>query len=480
MNNETIAKISAELDAALSGRKFGRIFVPSNLRLIIDFRLPDQRFLLASAEPGSSRVHLVSRRPRDLERASGTPGGFVLGLRKRLAGATVTGVGKLPEERVLAVRMSNENDLGEEESFTLVFQMTGRSSNVFLLDSRDHVLDRLRATAGTGQEVGDVYSPPERVRPAGGESPDPFSATLTTGISEAVDTFYLDKEARDAFEAKVRDARAKLSKERAKRKSLIGKLEADLLSHGDPEAWKHRAEVLLANVGDAKRADGGFLVKDFFAESLPEILIDADEGESVTQAAERCFRRYTKARNARAQIAERMTELERELTELDARTALLECAAEEGDEGFFDDAGKPKTGGGRKPKDAPKIPGVRVFTSSDGYAILVGKGSKDNDHLTFKVAKSFDTWLHAADYPGSHVVVRNTDKNSEIPTGTLLQAAQLAAFYSDARNQGKAAVNYTLKKFVNKPRGAAPGLVSLSGFKTVLVEPMVPDAVSKE
>ncbi|MCA1589333.1 MAG: NFACT RNA binding domain-containing protein [Acidobacteria bacterium] len=106
--------------------------------------------------------------------------------------------------------------------------------------------------------------------------------------------------------------------------------------------------------------------------------------------------------------------------------------------------------------------------------MLVGKKAKDNDYLTFRMAKSLDTWMHAADYPGSHVVVRNPNRR-EIPQKTLLEAAQLAAFYSQARRHPKAAVHYTQKKFVNKPRGAAPGLVSLASFKTILVEPKVPD-----
>jgi len=90
------------------------------------------------------------------------------------------------------------------------------------------------------------------------------------------------------------------------------------------------------------------------------------------------------------------------------------------------------------------------------------------------VARSLDLWLHAADYPGSHVVVKNPNRK-DVPHQTLLEAAQLAAFYSDAREQTKAAVNYTQKKFVNKPRGAAPGLVRLASFKTILVVPHVPE-----
>ncbi len=128
---------------------------------------------------------------------------------------------------------------------------------------------------------------------------------------------------------------------------------------------------------------------------------------------------------------------------------------------------------GRKKKIEAAFKGARRFISSDGFEILVGKKAKDNDYLTFRIAKSLDLWMHAADYPGSHVVIRVPNRK-ELPNRTLVEAAQLAAFYSDAREKPKAAVNYTQKKFVNKPKRAAPGLVSLASFKTILVEPKVP------
>ena len=94
------------------------------------------------------------------------------------------------------------------------------------------------------------------------------------------------------------------------------------------------------------------------------------------------------------------------------------------------------------------------------------------------IRELIDTWMHAADYPGSHVVIRNPNRR-DVPQRTLVEAAQLAAFYSQGKTQPKAAVHYTQKKFVNKPRGAAPGLVSLATFKTILVEPIVGGAKLK-
>src|SRR4029453_7742070 len=126
----------------------------------------------------------------------------------------------------------------------------------------------------------------------------------------------------------------------------------------------------------------------------------------------------------------------------------------------------------RKKKIETAFKGARRFVSSDGLEILVGKKAPDNDYLTFRIARSLDLWLHAADYPGSHVVIRRAGRK-EVPHTTLIEAAELAAFYSDARGQSKAAVRYTEKKFVNKPKRSAPGLVSLASFRTIMAEPRV-------
>ena len=96
---------------------------------------------------------------------------------------------------------------------------------------------------------------------------------------------------------------------------------------------------------------------------------------------------------------------------------------------------------------------------------------KSYDFITFRVARPQDVWLHAADYPGSHVVIRNPRRDS-VPHRTIIEAAEVAAFYSQAKRESKAAVHYTERKFVTKPPKAKPGLVRLSSFKTLFVEPL--------
>jgi predicted ribosome quality control (RQC) complex YloA/Tae2 family protein len=100
----------------------------------------------------------------------------------------------------------------------------------------------------------------------------------------------------------------------------------------------------------------------------------------------------------------------------------------------------------------------------------VGKNDRDNDALTFRIARPQDIWMHAADYPGSHVIIRNPTR-AEVPHRAIIEAAEIAAFYSQAKREAKAAVHYTEKKFVSKPPRSKPGLARMASFKTIMVEP---------
>lgn len=107
----------------------------------------------------------------------------------------------------------------------------------------------------------------------------------------------------------------------------------------------------------------------------------------------------------------------------------------------------------------------------EGFEVLVGRGSEDNDHLTFEVADPHDLWLHVGGgTPGSHVLVKNPDK-AEVPRAVIERAAQLAAWYSKARGAPRVEVHYCRAGDVVKPRGAPAGLVELARWKAIKVKP---------
>ncbi|HYN85411.1 MAG TPA: NFACT RNA binding domain-containing protein, partial [Pyrinomonadaceae bacterium] len=393
--------------------------------------------------------------------------------------------------------------VGGAHAPALVAQLTGRSANLFLLDDAGRVLDSLRPARGAGQETGDIYAPPAQPRdstrteardsaqvttpPAerAADAPPDARGRFAT-LSEALDDFYTRRVRERAFDARASALAARLRQAAEKRRKLLRNLERDRAAHGDADEHRRVGDLLLANIATAERRGGAVRLTDYYADGAPTIEIEIDEQRTLQEEAAARFSRYAKARRAAEEIARRLDALTAELAALEELQARLTDVAESRDEAAleaFEDEARAATGegprrrvedegrAGRRQKKAESVPGVRRYRSTDGYEVLVGRGARDNDHLTFRVARPSDVWLHAADYPGSHVVVRNHLRGKEVPHRTVVEAAQLAAHFSQARKDAKVAVHYTERKFVSKIKGGAPGLVRLSSFRTLMVEP---------
>lgn len=271
------------------------------------------------------------------------------------------------------------------------------------------------------------------------------------------------------------EPRRKLQSSIRKAERLLRNLDADTEKHGDADRWRKFGELLLANISSARRDGDTIFLKDLYSENEPEISIAGESRYSINEIADAYFRRYAKARNAAGIIDDRRRSTLKSLDELRLKLAVIDAAVLDGDLAYLRSLAekpRPVRQQSKKTKQEQTYKGVRRFVSSDGFEIWVGKKATDNDHLTFRMARSLETWLHTADYPGSHVVIRDSGK-TKVPERTLVEAAQLAAFYSNAREHGKASVRYTQRKFVHKPKKAPPGMVSLSSFKTIIVEPGV-------
>jgi predicted ribosome quality control (RQC) complex YloA/Tae2 family protein len=498
MNEQLISEVVEELRPALAGRRWGKVFQLSGGTLVVDFRTGDGRYLLLSAEPARPRLHLIARTVRELERAALAPTPFALILRKALGGAALRALTKDEGERVVRFEFNVPDAAGEERAATLVAQLTGRSSNLLLLDEHGRVVATLRPSRGAGQAEGETYSPPQKQAGAGARDPhtdegrtkearktSDFERAGSASLSGALDRHYLRLDAEHAFDARAAAAGSRLRQQIAGLRKLRDNLARDLAGHGDASEHKRAGDLLLANTGTAVRSGGTVRLTDFYAEDAPTVELEIDEHRTLQEEAAHRFARYTKAKRAAREISERLEKARVELFALEEKRDELERIVAARDDDALaafaggDASGKagpgraqtPARAKGSKKQSAEKGRALRRYRSSDGYEIVVGRGARENDELTFRVARSYDTWMHAADYPGSHVVVRARGRDDSVPHRTLVEAARLAAHFSQARKDSKVAVNYTQRKFVTKPRGAAPGLVYLSSFRTLLVEP---------
>jgi predicted ribosome quality control (RQC) complex YloA/Tae2 family protein len=309
-------------------------------------------------------------------------------------------------------------------------------------------------------------------------------AVSFASANEAMSRFQTFLDERAAVRALQQRIQTHLTTRRRKLEALLANLDRETAKYAKTEQWQRQGELLLANAHQAILTENGtFLVVNFFDETEELVEIDTAGKKEPQEAAEHYFRLARKGRHARSSIEARRPAILAELQSLHAtRNLANEATSHAPLEALALSLGlaapltaspaKPPAAG-RPPEKREAIPGVRRYRSSDGFEILVGRTDRDNDHLTNRIARSHDLWLHAADYPGSHVILRNP-RRLPIPFRSLQEAAQLAAKFSQAREAPKVAVHYCEKKFVTKPKGFPPGQVRLASFKTILVEPGEP------
>lgn len=294
-------------------------------------------------------------------------------------------------------------------------------------------------------------------------------------LSEALEVYYGTRDARDRLSQKsaamLRTLKNQL--ERCQRKLA---LQTEELSSAEKmEEYRRMGEAINANLYRLKKGMEEAVLPDWSDPDGGTITVPMDIRLTPSQNAQRYFKKYQKARSARdvaaeqrAKTLEEMDYLEGMLLDVDkcvGESELEEIRQELVRTGYLK-----KVTNRRQQRQLPKSKPYR-YRSSDGIEILVGKNAAQNDRLTLE-AKPEEMWLHAKDMPGSHVIIR---REGEIPRETLKEAALLAAWYSKGQRSSLVPIDYTLRKYVKKPSGSAPGKMIYTHHKTAYMTPEEPE-----
>ena len=280
----------------------------------------------------------------------------------------------------------------------------------------------------------------------------------------------------------TRDARDRLNQKSASMvRMLKGQLdrcqrklalqEEELSSAERMEEYRRMGEVINANLYQLKKGMTEAVLPDWNDPDGGTITVPMDIRLTPSQNAQKYFKKYQKARSAREVAAQQR---DKTLEEMDYLEGMLldvdKCVGESELEEIRQELVRTgymkKTANRRQQRQLPGSKPYR-YQSDDGIEILVGKNAAQNDRITLG-AKPEETWLHAKDMPGSHVIIC---REGEIPLTTMKQAALLAAWYSKGQRSSLVPVDYTLRKYVKKPSGAAPGKVIYTHQKTAYMTP---------
>jgi ribosomal quality control pathway NFACT family protein/fibronectin-binding protein A (FbpA) len=267
---------------------------------------------------------------------------------------------------------------------------------------------------------------------------------------------------RDALRRALVKAIARLDRRVAAVQGDLGRIQG---AASDAE----RARLFVAQAAQAPRGATKLVAIDWSSgEGKPvEIALDPARGAQEQLAAlfKRARRlkeggriaveRLADARKARSALASLVDVIEtRPDAALDRLAAEARAAAPR--DFRFESSGASRAGP-RSRVQAPHPP-YRTFTGMSGARIFVGRGAAHNDALTFRIASPHHLWLHAKNRSGAHVVVP-LEKGQTCPADVLVEAAHLAAHFSEAREEVLVEVQYTPRRYLRKPRGSAPGLV---------------------
>ena len=291
-------------------------------------------------------------------------------------------------------------------------------------------------------------------------------------FSHLLDDFYEKREQAERVKQKGRDLlkTATTARDRVRRK--LAAQEKELAACLDRDHLRICGELITANLYRMERGQSRLTAQNYYDENCADVDIPLDVRLSPQENAARHFKQYAKAKTAEKYLT---AQLQRGREELQYLESVLQELAQAESEQDFNDIRTELTDGGYLRGRGKKQPGFqraskpREFRSSAGLRILVGRNNRQNDRLTTKDAGKRDIWLHTQKIHGSHVIL--CTGGAEPDEQSLMEAASLAAYFSQAQGSTKVPVDYTPVKFVKKPAGAKPGMVVYTTYQTMLADP---------
>lgn len=324
------------------------------------------------------------------------------------------------------------------------------------------------------------------------ENPDPviyddnngkrqFAAFLPSNIKEEqlthydtlsvmLDAFYAQKAERDRSKELAGQVLKVLHNELKKDRRKVKKLKQQLEDAAKADYYRIRGEILTTYLGKLTAGMTEITLPNFYDDNKP-LKIKLDPELSPSRNAQKYFTKYDKLKTSVDYVKEQLKLANDEINylaniesqiDLASPADIQEIRLELQQQGYI----KQKRQKSKKQRKV-RVSKPEEFHTSNGTTVLVGKNNLQNDRLSFKIANKNDIWLHVKDIPGSHVIIRDSDPDEQ----TLLEAAQLAAYFSKGRNSDNVPVDYLPAKRLHKPNGAKPGFVTFTGQKTLYVTP---------
>ena len=499
-----LAAVVVELRPFLGGRVQG-IRQPNEAEIVLElYAAGREGMFLFNVHADFFRAHFITRRPGNTP----SPLQFCSALRARIGGASLIDVEQPPNERILVLTFESS-----EGVFRLIAELMGKHSNVILVNEKGEIVAAAKWLPPTKssrpiQPGRPYFLPPTLADPHGskffrklleanfGQMP-PQGTVLAAGfgaypvsvealgiyavsrssMSVALEQHFAEAILRHAIDSARTSLVAQLDRAILAREVSVNDLREAIESGSRAARWQLYGELILAYGAGFYEGQDQLDAHDYSGNAV-QVPIDPNIGFKENASA--YFQRARRAKERIPYVRVQLARAESELTQLtQLRLEVFEATNIEKISDLQDIARRNRwlrtqTNSNSSGIAKPAYEGhkIREFAAPKGSVVLVGENSESNDYLTMRVAKSDDLWLHVRGHTSGHVVIPTQRHPERIAREDLIFAAQVAVMHSNQKHGSYVPVDYTLKKFVRKPRGSAKGSVVYTNEKTLYVDPI--------
>ena len=526
--NAVTKKLKEEIE---SGR-ISKLYAISQYELLMVIRAHNRnKKLLVSIHPTYARIQLTNL---DYPTPD-FPDAMTMLMRKHMEGSFIEKIEQIGLDRIVKMTLRGRNEFKDQVTLYLYIEIMGKHSNFTLTDENNRIIECLKRVSPSESmrflQPGITYHLPPLIekknpftqdyipsdnlikiyegfskdlavevkyRIEKGESFQSIMSQLEssehlyiiktakkeyyhiiplTNISEnaacyplfeGLDLFYDSLDQRDRIKQQTNDLMRYIKNEYTKNVNKLHKLEKTLFDSQNSDDYRIKGDLLYASLDKVHKGMKEVVVDNYYDGT--KMTIELDVRFDGKGNANRYYNKYQKAKNSLKVLEEQIRLTKEEIDYFDTLNTSIEQAdyydaleIKEELEGL----GYLKKKQVKKLHKKKKEPHYTTFITKDGIAIYVGKNNLQNDYLTFKKANRFDMWFHVKDMPGSHVIVHSQNLDEY----TIRLAAKIAAYYSKGRLSSSVPVNYAQVRTLKKPHSNKPGLVLLSNYKTIYIDP---------
>lgn len=456
LNSAEISVILDELD--LSG-SFIRQIIQSSFDTISFNTYKDgiSRTILVCLASGSCRIHeTFSSVPKNDK-----PLRFMQFLKAHIKGCRIADCKQIGNERIIQLDLSRSN-----EKLLMFIRLWSGASNIIVTDSNLKILDVFFRRPKRNEITGGTFVIPE-VRQLDDSEKEKFLTvrsfddvkTKNNTFNEKVDLWYKENAQSLSIQSLREQALKHYTSQKARMESALTKLQNKQKDFLHCQQWRHQGDLILTFAHLIDPEKNYLECEDYETNSVVRIPIDPNK--STHDNANIYYEKYKKATSGLSELELDISKLKKEILDLDA---IYEKIQKEENPLRIEQMLRKQT----KPKQQiiKKIPGLQY--NVNGWTILVGRNSSENDELLRHHVKGLDMWLHSRDTAGGFVFIKNRPGKT-VPLEILLDAGNLAVYFSKARKNGSADLYYTQVKHLRQAKNAPKGTVLPTNEKNISI-----------